>query len=70
MVDKLTQFCITLLPCRIHYPLPLPYQGKPDPVALQETVRELKAEIKRLKTQVRNIYQSMSMLSNTPPHLL
>ncbi|XP_070569461.1 centrosomal protein CCDC61-like [Ptychodera flava] len=36
---------------RIHYPLPLPYVGKPDPVLLQETVRNLREEIKRLKKQ-------------------
>ncbi|XP_025103860.1 coiled-coil domain-containing protein 61-like isoform X2 [Pomacea canaliculata] len=34
---------------RIHYPLPLPYVGKPDPRALQETIRQLKTEIKKLK---------------------
>lgn len=31
--------------CRIHYPLPLPYVGKPDPAALQKEVRALKAEL-------------------------
>ncbi|KAH3854892.1 hypothetical protein DPMN_097451 [Dreissena polymorpha] len=36
---------------RIHYPLPLPYVGKPDPRQLQEQVRNLRAEIKALKTQ-------------------
>ncbi|KAJ4929773.1 hypothetical protein JOQ06_018794 [Pogonophryne albipinna] len=30
---------------RIHYPLPLPYVGKPDPAALQKEVRALKAEL-------------------------
>ncbi|XP_038075059.1 centrosomal protein CCDC61-like [Patiria miniata] len=43
---------------RIHYPLPLPYQGKPDPVALQETVRELKREVRRLQSQVHSDYRS------------
>ncbi|PVD26201.1 hypothetical protein C0Q70_13870 [Pomacea canaliculata] len=37
---------------RIHYPLPLPYVGKPDPRALQETIRQLKTEIKKLKQAV------------------
>lgn len=36
---------------RIHYPLPLPYVGKPDPRLLQEQVRVLRAEIKALKSQ-------------------
>nr|XP_006818145.1 PREDICTED: coiled-coil domain-containing protein 61-like [Saccoglossus kowalevskii] len=36
---------------RIHYPLPLPYMGKPDPVLLQETVRTLREEIKRIRKQ-------------------
>ena len=30
---------------RIHYPLPLPYLGKPDPALLQKEVRALKAEL-------------------------
>ncbi|XP_062414259.1 centrosomal protein CCDC61 isoform X2 [Pungitius pungitius] len=30
---------------RIHYPLPLPYVGKPDPAALQKEVRALKAQL-------------------------
>ncbi|KAK3093960.1 hypothetical protein FSP39_022289 [Pinctada imbricata] len=34
---------------RIHYPLPLPYMGKPDPRALQETIRQLRNEIKTLR---------------------
>ncbi|XP_042637173.1 centrosomal protein CCDC61 [Orycteropus afer afer] len=34
---------------RIHYPLPLPYQGKPDPVVLQGTIRSLKEELGRLR---------------------
>lgn len=31
--------------CRIHYPLPLPYLGKPDPAALQKEIRALRAEL-------------------------
>nr|XP_044990143.1 centrosomal protein CCDC61-like [Jaculus jaculus] len=39
-----------LLPLlRIHYPLPLPYQGKPDPVVLQGIIRTLKEELGRLR---------------------
>ncbi|XP_070180502.1 centrosomal protein CCDC61-like isoform X2 [Littorina saxatilis] len=34
---------------RIHYPLPLPYVGKPDPKALQDTIRQLRTENKKLK---------------------
>ncbi|XP_066229907.1 centrosomal protein CCDC61 [Saccopteryx leptura] len=34
---------------RIHYPLPLPYQGKPDPVVLQGVIRSLKEELGRLR---------------------
>ncbi|XP_023868942.1 centrosomal protein CCDC61 isoform X1 [Salvelinus sp. IW2-2015] len=30
---------------RIHYPLPLPYHGKPDPAALQKEIRALKTEL-------------------------
>lgn len=37
---------------RIHYPLPLPYVGKPDPVQLQETIRKLREENQRLKEQL------------------
>lgn len=37
---------------RIHYPLPLPYVGKPDPVQLQETIRKLGEENLGLKEQV------------------
>lgn len=36
---------------RIHYPLPLPYMGKPDPRALQETIRQLREELKTLRHQ-------------------
>ncbi|RUS85698.1 hypothetical protein EGW08_006574 [Elysia chlorotica] len=34
---------------RIHYPLPLPYLGKPDPQALQEEVRILRADLKKTR---------------------
>lgn len=34
---------------RIHYPLPLPYQGKPDPVVLQGIIRSLKEELGRFR---------------------
>ncbi|XP_061453508.1 centrosomal protein CCDC61 isoform X2 [Rhineura floridana] len=36
---------------RIHYPLPLPYMGKPDPVVLQKVIRELKEELAMLKAK-------------------
>ncbi|XP_060113499.1 centrosomal protein CCDC61 isoform X1 [Heteronotia binoei] len=36
---------------RIHYPLPLPYVGKPDPVILQKVIRELKEELAMLKVK-------------------
>ncbi|XP_063751461.1 centrosomal protein CCDC61 isoform X2 [Eleginops maclovinus] len=35
---------------RIHYPLPLPYVGKPDPAALQKEVRALKAELNNVSS--------------------
>lgn len=38
---------------RIHYPLALPYVGKPDPVELQETVRHLQQELDKYKSKVR-----------------
>lgn len=34
--------------CRIHYPLPLPYVGKPDPAVLQKEIRALRAELSAL----------------------
>jgi len=34
---------------RIHYPLPLPYVGKPDPRGLQDQIRQLRAENRKLK---------------------
>ncbi|XP_074662181.1 centrosomal protein CCDC61-like isoform X2 [Tubulanus polymorphus] len=36
---------------RIHYPLPLIYQGKPDPRALKETIRHLRSELKCCKRE-------------------
>ncbi|XP_056587268.1 centrosomal protein CCDC61 isoform X2 [Triplophysa dalaica] len=33
---------------RIHYPLPLPYLGKPDPAELQKEIRALRAELKAM----------------------
>lgn len=36
---------------RIHYPLALPYAGKPDPALLQETIRKLQTELERYKKQ-------------------
>ncbi|XP_031819732.1 coiled-coil domain-containing protein 61 isoform X1 [Sarcophilus harrisii] len=36
---------------RIHYPLPLPYQGKPDPVVLQGIIRSLKEELAQLRSR-------------------
>ena len=46
------QFEIMTYVYRIHYPLPLPYAGKPDPEILQETIRRLQAEIRALQSQV------------------
>jgi coiled-coil domain-containing protein 61 len=43
---------------RIHYPLPLPYVGKPDPVHLQDMNRKLNEEIKNLKNQLTKEAQS------------
>ena len=37
---------------RIHYPLALPYVGKPDPVELQETIRCLQEELEKYKNKV------------------
>ncbi|KAM9788354.1 centrosomal protein CCDC61 [Neosynchiropus ocellatus] len=36
---------------RIHYPLPLPYVGKPDPAALQKEVRALRSELAALASR-------------------
>lgn len=48
-ITQMASFCIS----RIHYPLPLPYVGKPDPVQLQETIRKLREENQHLKEQVK-----------------
>lgn len=42
---------------RIHYPLPLVYQGKPDPVHLQGMVRQLRDEIRKLKSSTNSALQ-------------
>jgi len=45
----------TVIDChcfRVHYPLPLPYVGKPDPRLLQDTIRQLQHDIDILKQQV------------------
>lgn len=34
---------------RIHYPLPLPYVGKPDPATLQREIRALRAELNAVR---------------------
>lgn len=34
---------------RIHYPLPLPYVGRPDPAALRRQLRELRQELAQLR---------------------
>ncbi|XP_054039874.1 centrosomal protein CCDC61 isoform X1 [Rissa tridactyla] len=39
---------------RIHYPLPLPYAGRPDPAALHRLVRELREELARLRARRRD----------------
>ncbi|KAF7696938.1 centrosomal protein CCDC61 [Silurus meridionalis] len=36
---------------RIHYPLPLPYIGKPDPATLQREIRALRAELNAIRMQ-------------------
>ena len=37
---------------RIHYPLALPYNGCPDPLVLQSTIRKLQIELDKVKKQV------------------
>ncbi|KAM9258586.1 centrosomal protein CCDC61 [Morus bassanus] len=36
---------------RIHYPLPLPYAGRPDPAALRRLVRDLREELAQLRAR-------------------
>ncbi|TKS83502.1 Coiled-coil domain-containing protein 61 [Collichthys lucidus] len=54
-LDLLTYADLELLRNRkqewIHYPLPLPYVGKPDPAALQKEVRALRAELSTVTTR-------------------
>ncbi|XP_039180960.1 centrosomal protein CCDC61 isoform X1 [Crotalus tigris] len=46
---------------RIHYPLPLPYIGKPDPVILQKEIRELKEELAMLKAKPGKDFRDMEI---------
>lgn len=48
MLRFLPTFDLLLFLFRIHYPLPLPYMGKPDPAALQKEIRALRAELHAL----------------------
>lgn len=48
LFDLVVLLRLLLRVCRIHYPLPLPYEGKPDPAALQRQVRALKRELSAL----------------------
>ncbi|WAR20131.1 CCD61-like protein [Mya arenaria] len=45
------RYLILTYTVEIHYPLPLPYVGKPDPRQLQEQVRALRSEVKTLRQQ-------------------
>ncbi|XP_047235900.1 centrosomal protein CCDC61 isoform X2 [Girardinichthys multiradiatus] len=46
---------------RIHYPLPLPYVGKPDPATLQKEIRALRAEISALTSHGGNKTTDLEM---------
>ncbi|KAK2193273.1 hypothetical protein NP493_16g07017 [Ridgeia piscesae] len=46
---------------RIHYPLPLPYMGKPDPRSLQQTIRQLQQQIKTLKQQINKDFKQKEL---------
>ena len=48
---------------RIHYPLALPYTGKPDPVLLQATIRTLRTELERGRKQVLQVHTMHSWRS-------
>ena len=48
---------------RIHYPLALPYCGRPDPTVLQATVRKLLAELGEVKGQVQHNFTIWIMKS-------
>ncbi|XP_029703912.1 centrosomal protein CCDC61 isoform X2 [Takifugu rubripes] len=70
---------------RIHYPLPLPYLGKPDPAVLQKEVRALKAElnavashgvnksadaeIQRLRTELALVREEKEAMAKVLEHL-
>ncbi|XP_041035091.1 centrosomal protein CCDC61 [Carcharodon carcharias] len=46
---------------RIHYPLPLPYAGKPDPVALQKVIRGLKEELATVRSKQGKDYRDTEL---------
>ncbi|XP_038642025.1 centrosomal protein CCDC61 isoform X2 [Scyliorhinus canicula] len=46
---------------RIHYPLPLPYAGKPDPVALQKIIRGLKEELASARSKQGKDYRDSEL---------
>ncbi|XP_067831006.1 centrosomal protein CCDC61 [Heptranchias perlo] len=46
---------------RIHYPLPLPYTGKPDPVALQKVIRGLKEELAAVRSKQGKDYRDTEL---------
>ncbi|XP_067875050.1 centrosomal protein CCDC61 [Heterodontus francisci] len=46
---------------RIHYPLPLPYTGKPDPVALQKVIRGLKEELASVRSKQGKDYRDAEL---------
>ncbi|XP_063289385.1 centrosomal protein CCDC61 [Pelobates fuscus] len=56
---------------RIHYPLPLPYVGKPDPVYLRQVIRGLKEELASLRaaqggetmaSEIRHLQEELQMM--------
>uniref|UniRef100_UPI00398F553C centrosomal protein CCDC61 n=1 Tax=Pristiophorus japonicus TaxID=55135 RepID=UPI00398F553C len=46
---------------RIHYPLPLPYTGKPDPVALQKVIRGLKEQLATVRSKQGKDYRDTEL---------